>query len=354
MSDMMEAPQMEETVEAPAMVEAADGTMKAISQDELGGPDVLKLVSVPTPEPGVSQILIRVHAAGVNPIDGVNRQTGAFVGAPPFVLGWDVSGTVVAVGLGVTLFKPGDEVFGMLPFPQGHGAYAEYVAGPTRVFVRKPDRIDHVQAAAIPMVGLTAWQALVDTAGVSEGSRVTITGAAGGIGHLAVQIAKARGARVTALASASDLGFVRSLGANEAIGYEGADFATAVGEQDVVLDVVGGDYPAQALDVLKPGGILVSTQPPSLPPVAATAAERGIRIAGIVAEADQVGMYGLAALADAGKLEPTIAATFPLEQAGAASALADVAAAGGRFPLAEGGASESGKHGPGKVVLTVV
>jgi NADPH:quinone reductase-like Zn-dependent oxidoreductase len=314
---------------------------------------VLKLVSVPTPEPGISQILIRVHAAGVNPIDGVNRQTGAFVGNPPFVLGCDVSGTVEAVGLGVTLYKPGDEVFGMLPFPQGHGAYAEYVAGPTRMFVPKPDRIDHVQAAAIPMVGLTAWQALVDTAGVAEGSRVTITGAAGGIGHLAVQIAKARGAHVTALASAADLEFVRSLGADEAIDYEGADVATAVGEQDVILDVVGGDYPAQALDVLKPGGILVSTQPPSLPPVAG-AAERGIRLGGIVAEADQVEMYELAALAAAGRLLPTIAATFPIEQAGVASAVVDVAAADGRFPLAQGGAKESGKHGPGKVVLAIM
>ena len=179
-----------------------NGAMKAVSQDELGGPEVLKLVDVPTPEPGVSQILIRVHAAGVNPIDGAQRQTGAFVGEPPFVLGWDVCGAVEAVGPGVTLYEPGDVVFGMLPFPDGHGAYAEYVVGPTRAFVRKPDGLDHVQAAAIPMVGLTAWQSLVDTAHVGKDSRVLITGASGGIGHLAVQIAKARGAYVTALASA--------------------------------------------------------------------------------------------------------------------------------------------------------
>ncbi|HTX08105.1 MAG TPA: NADP-dependent oxidoreductase [Solirubrobacteraceae bacterium] len=354
MSEMTEAPQMEETTDAATMADATNGAMSAVSQEELGGPDVLRVVTIATPEPGVSQILIRVHAAGVNPIDGVNRQTGAFVGSPPFVLGWDVSGTVEAVGLGVTLFKPGDEVFGMLPFPEGHGAYAEYVVGPTRAFVPKPDRIDHVQAAAIPMVGLTAWQSLVDTADVGVGSRVAITGAAGGIGHLAVQIAKARGAHVTALAAAKDIEFVRSLGADEAIDYESAEFATAVGEQDIVLDVVGGDYPAQALAALKPGGILVSTQPPSLPPVAATAAERGIRLAGIIAEADQVGMYELAALAAAGKLVPTIAATFPIAQAGAASALADVASTAGRFPLAQGGATESGKHGPGKIVLTMM
>ena len=356
--ETMESPQMRETMEAPAMDaptmgDAANGTMKAVSQDELGGPEVLKLVRLPIPEPGVSEILLRVHAASVNPIDGANRETGAFVGEPPFVLGWDVSGSVEAVGPGVTLYKPGDVVFGLLPFPQGHGAYAEYVVGPTRAFVPKPDALDHVHAAAIPMVGLTAWQALVDTAGVGHGSRVLITGAAGGIGHLAVQIAKARGAYVTALASAADLDFVRSLGADEAIAYNGTDFTATVRDQDVVLDVVGGDYPTRALDILKPGGILVSTQPPALAPLAGTAVERGIRLAGIIVEADQVGLFALAELAGAGKLVPTIAATFPLDEAAAASAMADLAASGGRFPLEEGAAAHSGKHGPGKVVLAI-
>jgi NADPH:quinone reductase-like Zn-dependent oxidoreductase len=334
--------------------QSMNGTMKAVSQDELGGPEVLKLVTLPVPEPSVSEILVRVHAASVNPIDGAQRQTGAFVGQPPFVLGWDVSSTVEAVGPGVTLYKPGDEVFGMLPFPQGHGAYAEYVVGPTRVFVPKPDRLDHVQAAAIPMVGLTAWQALVDTAHVGKGTRVLIDAAAGGIGHLAVQIAKARGAYVSGLASAANLDFVRSLGADEAIDYNGADFTEAVRGQDVVLDIVGGDYPARALDVLRPGGILVSTQPSSLEPVIEAAAERDIRVAGVIVEADEIGMSALADLAAAGQLVPTIAATFPLDEARAASAMADVAATDGRFPLEEGGAAESGKHGPGKVVLTVV
>jgi NADPH:quinone reductase-like Zn-dependent oxidoreductase len=350
---------MSDTTHAPTVGDAMNddtmnGRMKAVSQEELGGPEVLKLVNLPTPEPGVSEILIRVHAGSINPIDGANRETGAFVGQPPFVLGWDVSGTVQAVGPGVTLYAPGDEVFGLLPFPQGHGAYAEYAVGPTRVFAPKPDRLDHIQAAAIPMVGLTAWQALVDTAHVGEGRRVLIIGAAGGIGHLAVQIAKARGAHVTALASAVDLTFVRSLGADEAIDYNATDFTKAVRDQDVVLDVVGGDYPARALDVLRRGGVLVSTQPPAVAPLAETAAELGIRLAGIIVEADRVGMLALAELAATGKLVPTIAATFPLKEAAAASAMADLAAAGGHFPLEEGGAAESGKHGPGKVVLTMV
>jgi NADPH:quinone reductase-like Zn-dependent oxidoreductase len=331
-----------------------NGTMKAVSQDELGGPEVLKLVTLPTPEPGISEILIRVHAAGVNPIDGAQRQTGAFVGEPPFVLGWDISGTVEAVGPGVTLYKPGDAVFGMLPFPQGHGAYAEYAVGPTRVFVPKPERLDHIRAAAVPMVGLTAWQALVDTAGVGEGSRVLITGASGGIGHLAVQIAKARGANVTALASTANLDFLRSLGADAVIDYKTTDFTESARDQDAVLDVVGGDYPAKALEVIKPGGILVSTQPPSIAAIAEAAAERGIRVAGVIVEADEVGMSALADLAATGRLDPAIAATFPLEEASAASAMADIAATGELFPLEQGGAAASGEHGPGKVVLTMV
>lgn len=138
MSDMMQAPHMEETADAATTAEATDGNMKAVSQ-ELGSPDVLRLVSLPTPEPGVSQILIRVHAAGVNPIDGLNRQTGAFVGNPPFVLGWDVSGTVAAVGLGVTLFKPGDEVFGMLPFPRVTGRTP--TMSPVRPASSSPSRV---------------------------------------------------------------------------------------------------------------------------------------------------------------------------------------------------------------------
>jgi NADPH:quinone reductase-like Zn-dependent oxidoreductase len=130
-----------------------DDTMQAISQDELGGSEVLKRVTLPTPKPGLGEILVRVHAASVNPVDVMNRQTGVFVGKPPFVLGYDVSGTVEAVGPGVTLYKPGAEVFGMLPFPHGHGAYAEYVVGPTRVFVPKPERLDHVQPQPYPWLG---------------------------------------------------------------------------------------------------------------------------------------------------------------------------------------------------------
>lgn len=306
--------------------------MKAISQAELGGPEVLHLNEIQRPEPGMGQILVRVHAAGVNPVDVMNRQTGVFVGPPPFILGWDVSGTVEAVGIGVTLFQPGDDVFGLLPFPQGHGAYAEYVTGPTRVFAPKPANLDHIGAAALPLAGLTAWQALVDTARIGHGSRVLITGPAGGVGHLAVQIAKAYGAHVIGLVTSDTAAYVQSLGADEVIDYTTADFSQVVSDLDVVFDVIGRDYPDKALRVIKPGGTLVSTLPQSLPPVAGEAAQRGIRLAGLFVEADRLGMTALADLVTRGTLTPTIAATFP---------------------LAEAGRAQSNGSGPGKTVLTL-
>lgn len=306
--------------------------MDAISQDTLGGPEVLQPTTVPRPEPGLGEVLVRVHAAGVNPADVMNRHSGAFSGEPPFILGWDVSGTIETVGLGVTLYQPGVEVFGMLPFPQGNGAYAQYVVAPARTFVPKPATLDHVQAAAIPLAGLTAWQALVETAHIGAGSRVLINGAAGGVGHFAVQIAKARGAHVIGLASTQKMEFVHSLGADEVIDYTTTDFTEVTGELDAVLEVVGGDYPARALEVLKPGGMLVSTLPQTLAGITDQAVERGIRLAGLFVEADRLGMTALADLVTASQLVPSIAATYPLAQAGTAQAT---------------------MSGPGKTVLTI-
>lgn len=306
--------------------------MRAVSQDALGGPEVLHIVETERPEPGIGQILVRVHAAGVNPVDAMNRQGGFLVGEPPSVLGWDVSGTVEAVGYGVTLYRTGDEVFGLLPFPHGHGAYAEYVVAPTRVFVPKPAVLDHVQAAALPLAGLTAWQALVDTAGIGKGSRILITAPAGGVGHLAVQIAKAYGAHVTGLVSPATADIVKGLGADEVIDYTTTDFTEILADLDVVFDLIGHDYLTKALQVLKPGGILVSTLPQSIPEVAAEATAKGLRPAGLFVEADRLGMTALADLAARGALMPTIAATFPLDRAGEA---------------------QSYRPGSGKVVLTV-
>ena len=290
-------------------------TMRAISQDAFGGPEVLKEVELPRPVPDSSEIVVRVHAAGVNPTDWKHRATGGFLGEPPFVLGWDVSGVVEEVSRGVTLFKPGDEVFGMLPYPHGAGAYAEYAKGTARSFTRKPSNIDHVQAGALPLAALTAYQALVDTADVRRGQRVLIHAAAGGVGHLAVQIAKACGAYVIGTASAGKQELLRELGADELIDYRTTDFTEAVGDVDVVLDSLAGDVRTRSLDVLRKGGTLVSILPGDNDADAKKAAELGVRLEGMLVEADHAGMRAIAELAEQGRLRPHIDATFPLAEA---------------------------------------
>lgn len=285
--------------------------MRAISQDVLGGPEVLKEIELARPEPGATEVLVRVHAAGLNPTDWKNREAGYTVGEPPFVLGWDVSGVVEKVGVGVALLKPGDEVFGMLKYPQGHGSHAEYVAAPSRYFARKPANIDHVQAAAIPLAALTAWESLVDVAGVRKGQRVLIHAAAGGVGHLAVQIAKARGAYVIGTASAPKHDFLRSLGVDEPIDYRTADFAEAVSDVDVVLETIGGDYGARSAKVLKPGGVIVSLAIGLLEDFDAT----GIRAETLLVEPDHHAMKEIAALVESGRLRVEIDTVVPLAEA---------------------------------------
>ncbi|MEV7343516.1 NADP-dependent oxidoreductase [Streptomyces sp. NPDC093544] len=308
-------------------------TMRAISQDTLGGPEVLKEVEKERPVPGPSELLIRVHAAGLNPTDWKHRAGGGFVKEPPFVLGWDVSGVVESIGIGVTLFKPGDEVFGMLPYPFGVGAHAEYVTGPARAFARKPSNVDHEQAGAIPLAALTAWQALVDTADVRPGQRVLIHAAAGGVGHLAVQIAKARGAYVIGTASAGKHDFLRELGVDEPIDYRETDFAEAVSDVDVVLDTVGGDYRSRSLRVLREGGLLVSILPRGAKDLIEEAEKLGVRAIELLVEADHAGMNGVAELVEAGKLRATIAGSFPLAEAAKAHALGDTGRTTGKLVL---------------------
>ncbi|WP_188191911.1 NADP-dependent oxidoreductase [Nonomuraea sp. SYSU D8015] len=307
--------------------------MKAISQDVLGGPDVLKMVEVDRPEPGPTEVLVRVEAAGVNPTDWKFRANGGML-RPPFVLGWDVSGVVEAVGLGQALYKPGDEVFGMLRYPQGHGAYAEYVTAPSRHFVRKPANIDHVQAAAIPLAGLTAYQALVDVAGLKGGQRVLIHAAAGGVGHLAVQIAKARGAYVIGTASAAKHDFLRGLGADELIDYRTEDFSEIVRDVDVVIDTIGGDYGPRSLRTMRKGGTIVSlTLSLFDPSVHTVAAELGIRSETMLVEPDQAALRAIAALVEAGRMRVEVAAVLPLAEAAKAHELGETSRTTGKIVL---------------------
>ena len=312
--------------------DAAKPTMRAIRQEVLGGPEVLQEVEVDRPEPSFSQVLIKVHAAGLNPTDWGHRAYGVFLGKPPFILGWDVSGTVEKTGFGVTLLKPGDEVFGMLPYPFGVGSHAEYVVGPARAFVPKPAGIDHVTAGALPLAALTAWQALNDTAHLTAGQKVLIHAAAGGVGHLAVQIAAAKGAYVIGTASARNHEMLRALGADELIDYTTTDFTEAVSDVDVVLDPISGDYSARSLRTLKPGGMLVSLLP-FAPEIPAEAAGIGVRAELMLVEYDHQGMTEIAALVTDGKLRPVIAATFPLAGVAKAHELGETRHVAGKLVL---------------------
>jgi NADPH:quinone reductase-like Zn-dependent oxidoreductase len=308
-------------------------TMRAISQNVLGGPEVLKEVQVERPAPRPNEVLVRVRAAGVNPTDWKHRATGGFLGEPPFVLGWDVSGVVEAAGIGVARFKPGDEVFGMLPYPFGHGSHAEYVTAPARAFAHKPSGIDHIQAGALPLVSLTAWQALVETADIQPGQRVLIHAAAGGVGHVAVQIAKARGAYVIGTASAGKHDFLREIGVDEAIDYRETDFTEAAKDIDVVLDTIGDDYSVRSLRVLRQGGIVVSILPVGSADFYEEAERIGVRAVRMLVDASHTGMKAIAALVEAGKLRATIADTFPLADAAEAHALGDTGRTTGKLVL---------------------
>ena len=289
--------------------------MRAVTQYSLGDPDVLVVSEQPRPEPRTNEILVRVRATSGNPTDWKHRGNGGFLGEPPFVLGWDLSGVVEAVGIGVARFAPGDEVFGMLSYPFGHGAHADYVTAPAAWFAPKPASLGHVQAAALPLVSLTAWQALVEYADIQPGQRVLIHAAAGGVGHVAVQIAKARGAYVIGTASAGKHGFLRDLGVDEAIDYREVDYAEAVSDVDAVLDTIGGDTSTRSLRTLRPGGIVVSILPVGSKDFFREAEELGVRAIRMLVDSSRHDLVSVTELVERGELRASIAEVFPLEQA---------------------------------------
>ncbi len=307
--------------------------MRAVHQDSLGEPDVLAVVDLPRPTPRTNEILVRVKAASVNPTDWKHRATGGFLGRPPFVLGWDLSGVVEEVGIGVARFAPGDEVFGMLSYPFGHGAHADYVAAPAAWFAAKPPCIDHVQAAALPLVSLTAWQALVENADIQPGQRVLIHAAAGGVGHVAVQIAKARGAYVIGTASAGKHDFLRDLGVDEAIDYREVDFAEVVSDVDAVLDTIGGDTSTRSLRTLRPGGVVVSILPVGSDDFFREADDLGVRALRMLVDASRHDLVSIADLVERGALRATIAGVFPLEQAAEAHRRGETGRTSGKLVL---------------------
>jgi NADPH:quinone reductase-like Zn-dependent oxidoreductase len=308
--------------------------MRAIRQETFGGPEVLRLVEVERPEPGPTEVLVRVHAAGVNPVDWWTRSGKGVLRDLPMTVGWDLSGVVEEAGRGVTRFAPGDEVFGMPWFPRQAGAYADYVTAPSRQLARKPARASHLEAGGLPLAGLTAWQVLVDTAHIEPGQRVLVTAAGGGVGHLAVQIAKARGAHVIATASRGKHEFVRGLGADEVLDSApvGQQLETAVADVDVALDLVGGEASVRWLEALRPGGLLVPITGGG-PDVDAQAAARGRRATSLLVEPDAGGLEALAALVDAGQLRVEIDTALPLEEAAKAHEISQAGHARGKIVL---------------------
>jgi NADPH:quinone reductase-like Zn-dependent oxidoreductase len=281
--------------------------MKAVRIHEFGGPPVLRYEEAPTPEPATDQILIRVHAAGINPVDGKIR-SGTFHGFRPelpAILGRDVSGVVEKSGS--KEFGVGDEIFGILDYHRG--SYAEYAVAAPNESVKKPGGLDHLHAGSIGVAALTAWQAVFDNGELRSGQRVLIHGGAGGVGHYGVQFAAAAGAEVVATASAQDLEFVRSLGATQVIDYKAQRFEDEIRDIDLVIDLVAGETRKRSWKVLKPNGLMVSTLgEPEIP----DDAPKGARSRGMVVKtkADQLSEIGNRAAT--GKLRIEISKVFQL------------------------------------------
>jgi NADPH:quinone reductase-like Zn-dependent oxidoreductase len=319
-----------------------ENTMTAVVTTAFGGTEVLALQQVERPVPLPTEVLVRVHAAGVNPVDWKTRAGGGMagiLGQPPFILGWDVAGVVEEVGYGVTTLAPGDEVYGMPWFPRRADAYAEYVTAPARQFARKPSKASFEQAAGAPLAVLTAWQALIDTADLQPGQRVLITAAAGGVGHLAVQLAKSRGAYVIAVAGERNQEWLAELGADEVVDYGRQAFEDAVSDVDVVLDLVGDSHDAttrRSLRVLRRGGLLIVVAGGISAEVTAEAQKAGIRVTNLLVAPDGPALAAIADLIDAGAVRVEVAEVHPLR---------DVAVAHAH--------SEQG-HTRGKIVLSLI
>jgi NADPH:quinone reductase-like Zn-dependent oxidoreductase len=288
--------------------------MRAIVFHEYGGPEVLKYEDVPRPEPKEDQILVRVIAAGVNPVDGMIR-SGMFAkhdkSAFPIILGGDIAGVVEKVGSKITKFKAGDAVFAYVSLDNGSG-YAEYALATEREAAPKPKSLTYVEAAAVPIVALTAWQALIDTAKLNAGQTVLIHGGSGGVGTFAIQIAKARGARVIATASTANQDLLKELGADISIDYTKQKFEDVAKNVDVVLDSVGKDTLARSYGVVKKGGFIVSI-------VArvdqAELDKYGIRGATLSVEPNSDELAEIGKLIDEKKVRVIVSQTFPLSEA---------------------------------------
>ena len=288
--------------------------MQAIQIQEFGDPQVLQVKEISIPAPGPGELLVRVHAAAVNPVDTSIRagRAGGLSGASlPYVPGFDVSGTVTAIGSDVVNFKVDDEVFAMVDLRRG-GAYAEYAVVLENEAALKPTRVNHAEAAAIPLVALTAWQALFEVAKLQKGQTILIHAGAGGVGSIAVQLAKWRGAHIIATASDYNHNFLRELGVDVPVDYRTQNFEDFASDVDVVLDPIGGDTQVRSLQILKEGGILVSI-------VGLTSEgrnpSRNVRATSILVRPNSVQLSEIGGLIQNGIINPIVSYRFPLEQA---------------------------------------
>jgi NADPH:quinone reductase-like Zn-dependent oxidoreductase len=310
-------------------------TMIAVRFHDYGGPEVLRVEPVPKPAPGPGQVLIRIRAASVNPIDWKLRQGALKEMIPlqlPAIAGQDIAGTVEAVGDGVTDVAVGETVFAMSGTTAG-GAYAEYVALDRSEVAHAPRSLDMVQAASIPMGALTAWQGVVDAGGLKVGDRVFVHAAAGNVGGMAVQIAHALGAHVTAGASAEARAMVESYGAERVIDYKTERFEDLVRDQDIVFDTLAGEIQARSWGMLKPGGIMVSTLGIADP---GQAQARGVRATGMGCTPNGEQLRRVAEMVDAGRIRTNVGTVMPLEKAAEAQALNQAGGAKGKIVLTVG------------------
>jgi NADPH:quinone reductase-like Zn-dependent oxidoreductase len=309
--------------------------MKAVRVHEYGGSQVLRYEDAPRPEPASDEVLVRIHASGVNPVDWKVR--AGYVKdwlkyKLPMIPGWDFSGIVEAVGADAANWRPGMEVYGR-PDISRDGTYAEYIAVRASEISAKPKSLDHIHSAAIPLAALTAWQALFDAAELRAGQKVLIHAAAGGVGHFAAQFAKWRGAFVAGTASSRNHEFLRELGVDQPIDYTSVRFEDVACDFDIVLDTQAGETRARSWGVLKKGGILVTILGQ---PSQADAQAHGVRAAGIFVQPNPSQLNEIAALVDAGKVKPNIDAAFPLAEAAKAHELGQT------------------NHVRGKIVLQVI
>ena len=304
-------------------------TMRAARFHEYGAPDVLVVDQVPRPEPKEGEVLVRVHAAGVNPIDWKLRAGYLKEFMPvqlPYTPGYDLAGTVEALGPGVTGFTPGQAVFG-----RGMGTYAEYAIAPATALAPKPDNISFDQAATIAIGGVTAWAGLFDSADLQAGQRLLVQGAAGGTGAFAVQLGHWKGAYVIGTASSGNVEFVRSLGADEVIDYTTTSAEGTVSGVDVVLDTVGGAVMDRSWSLLKPNGILVEV---AGMPNEDAARQHGVRTSGVQAPPEISGILRqIADLIQSGTIRTEVGAVFPLDEAAQAQALSETGHGRGRIVL---------------------